>query len=231
MARSAHNRKEPRLVAEAQTSTLEAPEAQETTMDTNTSFETDADIQTDAADYGSVEVEISGIKVNLPVRFMAGHVLTDAQAKVLDAAFQRQFRNNQESNAKALLKAGKPLMSAAELLEKYATYEPNVGASGRLPAMEKVRQDAAWNAWRNMVNRHNDSIANGGEPVIVKAGSKPVSLPSGKGAADQRTALVEALLARPEYSDMIQAEVDAIMAERGKTEAKPDSVKVSVDLL
>ena len=49
----------------------------------------------------TVTIEIAGNDVTLPVKFAPGHVLTDAQAKVLDAAYQRQFTNNQNAMAKS----------------------------------------------------------------------------------------------------------------------------------
>ena len=49
----------------------------------------------------TVTIEIAGLQVTLPVKFGTGHVLTETQAKVLDAAYQRQFTNNQNALAKS----------------------------------------------------------------------------------------------------------------------------------
>ena len=95
--------------------------------------------------------------------------------------------------------------------------------------MEKLRQDAAWRMWVAMVTEHNDSVAKGGPAIIVKAGAKPVQLPSGKGAVEKREAMSAALLALPAYAPKIQAQLDAILAERGtkKAEAPADTIVAS----
>lgn len=199
-----------------------------------------------------VSIEIAGMDVSLPLKFAAGHVLTENQAKVLDAAYQRQFTNNQnalaKSRAEALAKAttdaeraAKAPLTAQQIAALYADYEPNVGGTPRQSAMERIRSDAAWRFWTSHVKAHNDAVANGGDPVIAKAGKKPVNLPRNwkEKQADgtivernDRDALVEALLAHSAYKDRIQEHVDAIMAERGKDKpASAETVVAGNDLL
>jgi hypothetical protein len=199
---------------------------------------------TQNASLGNVTIEIAGMEVTLPVKFAPGHILTDNQAKVLDAAYQRQFTNNQNASAKsraeALAKAttdternAKQPLTASEIATLYTDYEPSVGGGPRQSSMEKMRSEAAWRAWTVLVGEHNDSISNGGDPVIVKAGNKPVGLPSGKGAPEKREAMSAALLAKPEYAERIQAQLDLILAERGtkKPEGDADQIVVSSDEL
>lgn len=194
---------------------------------------------------GHLTVEIAGLEVSLPVKFAAGMTLTENQAKVLDAAYQRQFTNNQNAMAKGRAealakattdaeKAAKAPLTAAQIAALYTDYEPSVGGTPRQSTMERLRSDAAWRAWVAMVTEHNTAVAAGEAPVIVKAGAKPVELPSGKGAPEKRDAMAAALLARPEYAERIQVQLDAILAERGtkKPTAAADTMAVSgADLL
>lgn len=147
----------------------------------------------------TVTLEIAGQDVTLPVKFGPGHVLTDNQAKVLDAAYQRQFTNNQNAGFKArqeaLAKAttAEDRAKAQEALDKftaaylaslYTDYEPSIGGT-RIGSMEKIRQDAAWRMWTARIKAHNDNVeAHGGPvaaqqsadyaPVIEKAGTNLV---------------------------------------------------------
>lgn len=192
----------------------------------------------------SVTLEIADLQVTLPVKFGPGHVLTENQAKVLDAAYQRQFTNNQNASAKSRAEAyakattdeerkAKAPLTAAEIAALYTDYEPNVGGTPRQSVMEKLRLDAAWRAWVSLVTEHNDAVAKGGAPIIVKAGKNAVQLFSGKGAAEKREALSAQLLTLPQYASRIQSQLDAIMAERGtkKAEATETVVASGADLL
>lgn len=185
-----------------------------------------------------VTLTIAEQEVTLPVKFAAGMVITENQAKVLDAAYQRQFTNNQnalfaslskklESAKTAEEKAAVKFPTAAEIAARYADYEPNVGGTPRQSVMEKLRSDAAWRFWTAHVTEHNDSVAAGGEPIIVKAGKKPVQLPSGKGAAEKREAMSAALLAAPQYAERIHAHLDAILAERGSKRTETAAAEVA----
>lgn len=188
-----------------------------------------------APDLGNVTIEIAGLDVTLPVKFGPGMVLTDSQAKVLDAAYQRQFTNNQNASAKSRQeafekattdadKAAKTPLTAAQIAALYTDYEPSVGGT-RIGSMEKIRNDAAWRMWTAMIADHNASVAQGGEPVIAKAGQKqipglkPVRDGAGKVTVtvqEQRDRLIARMLTMPEYAERIQVQVDAILAEKGK---------------
>ena len=197
----------------------------------------------------NVTLTIADMEVTLPVRFAPGMALTENQAKVLDAAYQRQFTNNQnamaksraESLGKATDDAGRAkyaALSANAIAALYADYEPNVGGTPRQSAMDKIRSDAAWRFWTANVKAHNDNLmahtANGAVsadyvPVIAKAGKSVVKLPQTTTGADgvkvtaeeKRNALVAGLLSLPVYADRIQVHIDAIMAERGSKKDTP----------
>lgn len=181
-------------------------------------------------------IEINDVEVSVPVKFHTGHVLTENQAKVIQAAYERQFTNNQNALAKSRAdgKNTTPQPDANMLALMFVDYEPSVGGTPRQSTMEKLRNDAAWRFWVAMVTEHNDNVASGKEPVIVKAGAKPVQLPSGKGAVEKREAMSAALLALPQYAAGIQVQLDAIIAERGTKAPAPaaDTVVASgADLL
>ena len=188
----------------------------------------------------TVAIEIGDIEVTVPRKFRAGLVMTENQAKVLDAAYQRQFRNNQiamataraEKLAKATTDAERQAaapLTATDLAKLYETYEPNVGGS-RMGSMEKVRNDAAWRMWTALVAEHNANVRENGTgsgyvPVIAKAGKAivpglaPIKGTDGKVVAggtvpEQRDRLIARILQMPEYADRVQFHVDAILAER-----------------
>lgn len=120
----------------------------------------------------TVTLEIAGTDVTLPLKFAPGHVLTDAQAKILDAAFQRQFTNNQNAGhtarqkklAEATTDAEKAAaqeaiakFNAEHLASLYADYTPAVGGT-RIGSMDKIRNDAAWRFWTARAKAHNDNL-------------------------------------------------------------------------
>ena len=192
----------------------------------------------------TVEMDINGTKINVPVRFQAGHTLTENQAKVLDAAYQRQFNNNQTALAKSRaesLKAAKTdderakylPKSAAEIEALYVDYEPSIGGI-RLSQTERNRLDAGWRAAAEIVSAHNADPSKGilkgaiGKKVplptsakkLVDAEGKPImDAETGKQKietlADQRDMYAKRFLALPAFAEVVQKHLDAIMAEKG----------------
>lgn len=187
----------------------------------------------------STTLTIADIAVTVPLKFVPGHVLTDTQARVLDAAYQRQFINNQNSLAKARAerlskattdaeRASNAPLSAADIAALYATYEPNVGREARGSTLDRLRATAAWRVWTETVVAHNKSIGMGGAPVIVRAGNAPVRLMTAprkaKGTTDAaheqamadfegaKAALIAKLLATPAYAERIQTVLDGMTA-------------------
>ena len=192
-------------------------------------------------DKGTVTLEIAGLEVTLPVKFAAGQVLTENQAKVLDAAYQRQFTNNQNAGAKSreeALKAGKtddkyqPL-SAAAIAALYSDYEPAVGGSTRASTMEKVRQDAAWRVFLARVAEHNGMVEDG-QPGLFKGqqSGRRFIVPTGKGAPAFRDSAIANVLGADRYADLVQSQIDLILAEKASQSKKEGKAtgNVNVDL-
>jgi hypothetical protein len=128
-----------------------------------------------------IDLKQAGFKISVPYKFSAGHILTDHEAKVLDAAYQRQFRNNEDANAKAraerLAKAiaendaagieeNQP-WTAERIAARYATYQPAVGDTVRLSTLERMRYQAAEMVWNDITARHNKAVIAGAAPVIA----------------------------------------------------------------
>ena len=208
-----------------------------------------------ASDLGTATLSIDTLSVTVPVKFAPGHSLTVNQARILDAAYQRQFVNNQTANAKARAekyakatteaeRATFAPLSADQIAALYTDYEPAVGGAPRLGQIEKMRQDAAWRAWVAMVSEHNKSIAAGGPAVIERAGSKPVALDRAptktkdmsedahkagvEAFQDRKAAFLARFGSMPQYAERIQIQLDAIEAERGaKKAAAPAAETVS----
>ena len=199
-----------------------------------------------ANDLGTATLSIDTLSVTVPVKFAPGHALTVNQARILDAAYQRQFVNNQTANAKARAekfakatteaeRATFAPLTAEQVAALYTDYEPAVGGAPRMGQIEKMRQDAAWRAWVAMVSEHNKSVAIGGPAVIERAGNKPVALDRAPAktkdmSEDAHKAGVEAFAERkaaflarfgsmPQYAERIQIQLDAIEAERGAKKA------------
>lgn len=192
---------------------------------------------------------IGELSVSVPVKFSAGHALTETQAKILDAAYQRQFVNNQAANQKARAekfakaatdaeRAAAAPLSADAIAALYTEYEPAVGGGVRQSTAEKLRHEAAWRALIAMIVEHNKATAAGEPAVIAKAAGKIVPIP----AAPAKTKLVseeqhkanleafaavklsqiERILSVPAYAERVQIQLDAIMAERGAKSAKAE---------
>lgn len=202
-----------------------------------------------------IAVEIASLQVNLPVKFTTGHVLTDNEAKTLDAAYVRQFTNNQNALAKARAekfaaattdadKAAAAPLTADQLAALYTDYAPQVGGGPRMGSLERLRHDAGWKAWTKVVAEHNKSIGGGGEPVIAKAGKAPVlvgpqrtAFPAGaEGTASYKAARKEwddtgkdvfigRLLTTPWMADRITAEYNTMVAERDAERAAREAEK------
>jgi len=207
---------------------------------------------------GTMSAEIAGLELDLPRKFAPGMVLTDAQARILDAAYQRQYANNMNATAKAradkLAKAKTDAERAAaapltpeQLLSGWTDYEPNVGRLDTASTMERLRSMAALAFWTDRIAAHNKAVDTGGEPVIVKAGRNKVTLVSVKGTdgkmdkertEEARNAFAETLLKHPDYGALIQPWIDRAIAERdAKREArkaetsKVETVEATASLL
>ncbi len=148
--------------------------------ETGTTTHTSAPHAAAPADLGTVTLTIAELPVTVPVKFAPGHVLTDTQAKILDAAFQRQFINNQAANIKARAerfakattdaeRAANAPQNAEAIAAIYADYEPAVGGATRQSMVEKLRMEAGKRALIAMILEHNKAAETGGAPVILRA--------------------------------------------------------------
>jgi hypothetical protein len=178
---------------------------------------------------------IAGIDVSLPIRFTAGHTLNDQEAKVIDAAFRRQYANNMNathkaweekvkkagSDEKALEAAGSNPCTADKLVAGYTSYVPSVGASQET-ALEKARKEAGVRRLVELIDEHNAIVAAGGRGMF---GTEPQTMPKGKGAAEIREALVTKIFASTKQAPHIQRHIDTILAEKGATKDTPANVK------
>jgi hypothetical protein len=184
---------------------------------------------------GFATIEIDGMDVSVPRKFAAGMVLTDTQAKILDAAYQRQFVNNQNAMAKGRSDrraAGKDTAenapwTAEQYVEAYATYEPNVGRE-RMGGIEKLRRDAARTAFTKLANEHNAALA-AGTKSPVKGRTAPMVLPAGKGSAEVWEKVINGFLVMPAYADRIQAELDILLAAKAAEKSAPKTKAEKVD--
>lgn len=203
-----------------------------------------------AADLGVTKVTIATLDVDLPNKFGTGHILSDVEAKVLDAAFRRQFANNQNAAFKAwedkvkaydaLDAAGKAKAGErpanpctdAHMLELYATYVPSVGAAGQTQA-EKNKYNAGLRAVAELFEEHNALLAAkkpgflGNAPIgFMKTNTK------GGVTADavqaHKDAWVAKILASEKQADRVQRHLDAIIAEQGAKKDTPDVQAVDV---
>lgn len=179
-------------------------------------------------------VTIAGIDVALPMKFNAGHVLSDTEAKVIDAAYRRQFANNQNAAFKAFeekLKAWEantasdkgeaPANPCSEvaMIAAYGSYVPQVGAASQT-SLEKARLEAGLRALHEMMSEHN-ALIDEGKPGTM--GAAKVALAKGKGAAEARDALVAKVLASTKQADRVQRHLDAVLAERGSAKSAPEA--------
>lgn len=194
------------------------------------------------------------ISFDVPRKWAAGMVNTEHSALIIDTSNLRQFGNNQTANAKARAKryaeaktdaerAENVPLTAADYLVKWAEYEgPAIGDMQRMGSAERMRQDAGWSAWVQVVTDHNAAIATGAEPIITKAGKAGVkvgySIPSAKvkgesdeafkerreGAIALRNNFIEKVLSMPWLAERVQVQMDRLLAERGKAKAETGPV-------
>ena len=194
---------------------------------------------------------------DVPRKWAAGMVNTEHSALIIDTSNLRQFTNNQTANAKARAKrfaeaktdaerAANVPLTAADYQALWADYSgPAIGDMQRLGSAERMRLDAGWSAWVQMVTEHNAGIiANPPVVVMAKAGMAGVkvgySIPSAKAKAETdeafkerreaaqsaRTAFIEKFLSLPQYAERVQVQMDRLQAERGKDKAAAGALVV-----
>jgi hypothetical protein len=186
----------------------------------------------------TVSVTIASLDVALPLKFKAGDTLDETTARILDAAYQRQYKNNKDAaykawetkasdwdaaKAKGEAKGERPAnpCTVEALLSDYTAYQPQVGDAART-SLEKLRDEAGLRRFKEMIDEHNEIVAKGGKG---RFGTEPAKLPSGKGAADERSKFVGAILASEKQAAHVQRHIDAILAERKAAESAPAAAK------
>jgi hypothetical protein len=197
-----------------------------------------------------------GVIAHLPVRFHAGQVLDDNTAEILQTAVVRQYINNVNANiknraeryAKATNDAGRAAnapLTPEEIAADFSNYLPNVGGGARGSTMERLKAEAAWQAWVDVVAEHNAAVVKPhGEPVIIKAGKRIVHTTPQRGdfsnEADHKAALkawreagkaafVTQLQTVPWMAERIQAALDALLRKREADKTAPASTTPSVN--
>lgn len=172
-------------------------------------------------------VSINDVSVTIPQRYLPGHVLTENQALILDRAVRNQFVASMARENGTRKDKGEAPLDAETLAERYADFEPTVSGTVRASSLEKIRDAAGLRALVELFDEHNAAIAEGRPGVL--ATTEAVKLPAGKGSAELKAGMVAKILANPVHAERVQRHIDAITAERGKTEAK--AAVATVDLL
>jgi hypothetical protein len=189
-----------------------------------------------SVDHGTVDTTIGEIDVPLPVRFVTGMVLSDAEAKVIDAAYRRQFKNNQDAAFTAWQKKRDAAIAKGEtppvnpcseeaLLKAYLAYAPNVGTD-QMSSLEKAKYEACLRAWSEIIDEHNALLASG-QPGVL--GSTIRSMPAGKGAQEARDAMVAQITNSVKQAPRVQKHLELVLAENKAKVKKPSVVAPSVD--
>lgn len=171
-------------------------------------------------------VTIDGHVINLPNKFVPGHVLTANETAVLNLDYSSQFANNQNAMAKARAKAFAAAktdeerakyvpLSADEIAARWPAYEHLVGDATRMSTMEKIKHDAGWRAWAALVSEHNAAVKAGEAPVIAKAGTRQVPIQSAPRKLDLKATNAAALG---------RGEVERVWTEEELTTAHKDAV-------
>lgn len=220
--------KEPNTTAARSTANHAAPvaaPAKETPAMNTTANTAQASAPANAA-YGTSPLKLDGHELNLPNKFGPGMTLDDAAAAIINAFYARQFRNNQEANAKARAerlakaktdaeRAANAPLTATALSDIWATYAPTVGDTPRADAMEKMANDAAWRYWSGMITAHNKSVDAGTAPVFPERPGVKLAMP----VKEKKDAHIAGLRKSARHADGIQATLDAMIAERTSKKA------------
>lgn len=190
---------------------------------------------------GSSVRKIADLEVTLPVRWIAGMVMTEKSALAVQTLYERQFNSNMTANlenarkvladdkataeSKAKAQTYVNAFNADYLATQFISYEPNIGRTDFAGSMEKLRNEAAWLAFITLVSDHNKSVKSGAEPVVAKWGAAEVTIP--KGAKD---GAIAAMLANPTYAERIQVELDKLVAAKNGSKSAGKAKAATADL-
>jgi hypothetical protein len=195
-------------------------------------------------DLGTNTTEIADTELELPVRFGAGQVMDATLANLVDTFFLRSFTRQQDAAAKlraenlgkaktAEDKAKYQPLTVADLQKLYADFVPPLGGT-RMSTMDKIRADAAWQTWQDLIEEHNACLDRGEASTVFKNDT------SRRGILLRKTDGVTVEMYREQKSELVlnaksariqgklQANIDAAMAARkaAKEKTTPDTVVV-----
>lgn len=215
------------------------------------------------------------VNVTLTNRFLdeIGQPKTWADVQLKFAHLSGQFRNNQTANAKARASryakaqaagdsagmAENAPLTVSDLEKLWSTYEADVGGSGqRQSSAERIKSDAGWLTWVDIVADHNAAVArgelidgpNGRRTAYLHSGARfdiPRRPAKGKGMSDEahkaaldtwnaaKDAVVERILSMPEHAERVAAHVArltaAAAAGKTATPAAPVDLRAGIALL
>jgi hypothetical protein len=168
----------------------------------------------------SFELKQAGLTFDLPVRFVAGMVMDETIASIVQDAVEAQFRNNQNANVANRAKrfeaattdaerdANKPL-TADDFVALFVDYLPNARVSN---GGETTKRMAAWNVINALIEEHN-TLVKTGQPGILPSPAAPSTdlLGIPKGAKEQA---IDNILSTTTHAERIQREIDRLLAER-----------------
>jgi len=174
----------------------------------------------------SFELKNAGLTFDLPVRFVAGMVMDETIASIVQDAVEAQFRNNQNANVANRAKrfeaattdaereANKPL-TAEDFVALFVDYLPNARVSNGGATIKRL---AAWNVINNLVALHNRRIEHK-EPGILPTPENPseslLGIPKG-----QKEQAIDNILSTTTHAESIQQEIDRLLAERANKPPK-----------
>lgn len=150
------------------------------------------------------------IAVDLPRRCAAGMVMDEKQASIIDNHNARQFANNMNAGAKYRAeklpsaetdadKAKYAPWTAADYLSAWNDYKGADVGRLRTSSVEKMRQEAAWNAWKEILTEHNAQFPSGFHPLLGDSAKGKKVLPNKK----EKEAVVAKLLKAPRFAEII----------------------------
>jgi hypothetical protein len=187
----------------------------------NVEIETSVESAVETADVETVSVKIGDMVATLPVRYVAGHVLTDTEATVLDTAIRRQFRSKWDSALKNWKSKddGTEFATIDEITADYENYLPGV-YNNKVESVETLHREAGLRTLNELVAEHNAAIVAGlpghfnspNEVILPKANRKlGITAASAREAIDK---LVTSILASEKHAERVQRHLSVIQNEQ-----------------
>jgi len=161
-------------------------------------------------------VTIAGLSVELSTPYVAGHTLTEAEAKTLNQVRIENIRNN---SAKAVKEAGEDEAKLAEVKEKIlaydAAYQFSIAGEGAARVTRDPVEREAYAIAKEFVKAH-----------LAKTGRTFKTVPEGM-SEDEWKAKVEENIEKVATSEAVVAEAKKTVAAKSK---RMDKLAESIDL-